>query len=577
MGRLLSFYIRGAAKVVIAALLVLVVLMSGDKLSAEWRNVGSVRNELPLLQTALKNVDAFQESMVSAIKQDASQMSTATVQTLDTRIQFVDHRITTLRALHDSASLWPIAMGGGTAISERLQEEAKRRVELELRQQERAYLVDLRGRIDVLRDRQAAGQQLERLRVAYLANVSAYNDAVRTQARVKAGRDWVDAVVHYAVNRKQDADLENRVRQSRTEMDHALAAFRVQKRSLELLPHASALASFQLDERRLEAATSLLRERVVNMTNVAAGSLTWRAYHAAQPWFGTVALLIVGWFGMPAAIRTVFYYILAPLAAHAAPVVIDRRASSATVTKNEDGNERGHDTGLISRVSIRLTLTPAQEMLIRPEYCQSLSEHIRTKTKLLFDWSYWLPSIAAHLWMLNRMSTDKATDIVLSSTMDPLEELALLEIEPGKAFVMQPRGLVGVLYSRGQRPRIRSHWRLGTLHAWLTFQLRYLSFEGPATLVVKGCRGVRLETALAGRTISQDATLGFSAHAIYTTVRSQPFLPYALGRQALLHDRFAGQNAFYLYEEIPRNARPGYRKSNPLEVLFDAGLKALGI
>jgi hypothetical protein len=138
-----------------------------------------------------------------------------------------------------------------------------------------------------------------------------------------------------------------------------------------------------------------------------------------------------------------------------------------------------------------------------------------------------------------------------------------------------------MVYRTGRRPAVRSHWRLGTLHAWLTLQLRYLAFEGPATLVVKGCRGVRLEGAGggpgAGRNISQDATLGFSAHARYTTVRAEPFLPYLTGRQPLFHDSFAGPDARFLYEEVPRTARAGRRSNNPFEVLLDAALKAFGI
>jgi hypothetical protein len=272
------------------------------------------------------------------------------------------------------------------------------------------------------------------------------------------------------------------------------------------------------------------------------------------------------------AIRAFFYYVLAPLAARVAPVVIDKRALARTST-----SAYVRPDALPVGVSLRVLLAPQQQMLIRPHYCQSMPDTVAVKTKVLFDWSYCLPSIAAHMWMLNRLRTEKPAEIVLSSTIDPFEEVALLKIQPGTAFVMQARGLVGVLYKKGERPRIRSHWRLGTLHAWLTLQLRYLSFEGPATLVVKGCRGVRLERAGTGRTISQDATLGFSANAIYATVRSKPFLPYALGRQVLLHDQFARTDAYYLYEEIPRSARPDYGKRNALEVLVDAGLKALGV
>jgi hypothetical protein len=111
----------------------------------------------------------------------------------------------------------------------------------------------------------------------------------------------------------------------------------------------------------------------------------------------------------------------------------------------------------------------------------------------------------------------------------------------------------------------------------MTLQLRYLSFEGPVTLIVKGCRGVRLEAAASGRTISQQATLGFSAGTAYSTVRNEPFWPYLLGEQPLLQDRFEGPEAYYLYEEVPRRARDGTTRRSPVEALVDAALKAFGV
>ncbi len=195
----------------------------------------------------------------------------------------------------------------------------------------------------------------------------------------------------------------------------------------------------------------------------------------------------------------------------------------------------------------------------------------------MFDWRYALTSIAANLWLLKHISVTQGATMVLSSTADPLDEVALFDVRAGEAFILQPRALAGVVYAAGHVPRIRSRWRLGTLHAWLTFQLRYLAFEGPATLILKGCRGVRLESADGGRSISQDATLGFSAHARYRTIRAEPFIPYLLGRQALFHDSFDGEGACYLYEEVPRNERPGESGRGPLGGALEAGMKAFGI
>lgn len=572
LGRLISYFLGSARRIGIAFLLALAVLMCGPWLKAGWREIRSVDAELPLLQVATQGVFAQQATLVGTVEREADQMATASLEVLDAQIRSVDKRIASLQAARDAASSWPDIRGGTAAMSQQLVEASKRGIELELRRQERTYLIGLRANLTVLRDRKAAEQQLEQLRLAYRANVTTYNNVLSAQARVRANRTLTGALIHWSAIRDQERDFDAQVGHARTQMADSLAAFRDHRGRLARLPAVPTLSQLRVDEKRLEAATAPLRARLAKVSDMAAHSLAWRAYHAACPVVGAALLVVIGWLCVPIAIRAFFYFVLAPLASRTSPVLIDKRASAGT----PDSAYRRHRE-LLSGVSMRLTLAPGQEMLIRPEYCQSLPEAVMVRTKVLFDWSYLLPSIASHMWMLNRMHTKEITNIVLSSTIDPLEEVALLDIPAGTAFVMQSRGLVGVLYEEGKRTRIRSHWRLGTMHAWLTLQLRYLSFQGPATLVVNRCRGVRLECASAGRTVSQDATLGFSANAVYPTVRGKPFLPYALGRQALLHDRFVGTEAYYLYEEIPRNANPGYRKNNPLEVLIDAGLKALGI
>jgi hypothetical protein len=572
LGRLIFFLLGSARRIGIAFLLALAVLTCGPWLWAGWHEVRSVGAELPLLQGATERLLAQQAMMVRTVKRETDQMSTASSEALDARILAVDKRTASLLAARAAASSWPDVRRGTAAISQQLVEAAERDIELVLRQQERTYLVRLCANLTVLRDRKAAERQLEQLRLEYLANVMSYNNAVSGQARVRASRTRTDKILHFWAIRDQERDFDAQIRRARAQMDASLVAFRFQRDVLAQLPTVPTLTQLRVDEKRLDAATAPLRERLAKVSEMATHNLLWRVYHAARPLAGAAVLLVIDWLCVPIALRAFFYFVLAPLASRVSPVVIDRRASAGA----SEGAYRRHRE-LASGVSIRLTLAPGREMLIRPEYCQSLPEAVTVRTKILFDWSYLLPSIASHMWMLNLMRVKDNTDIVLSSTIDPLEEVALLEIPAGTAFVMQSRCLVGVLYDEGKRSRIRSHWRLDTLHAWLTLQLRYLSFEGPATLIVKGCRGVRLERASAGRTVSQDATLGFSANAVYSTVRGKPFLPYALGRQALLRDRFMGTEVYYLYEEIPRNANPGYRKSNPLEALVDAGLKALGI
>jgi uncharacterized protein (AIM24 family) len=109
----------------------------------------------------------------------------------------------------------------------------------------------------------------------------------------------------------------------------------------------------------------------------------------------------------------------------------------------------------------------------------------------------------------------------------------------GAALVLQPRNLVGVVQNVGRPIRITRHWRFG-LGAWITFQFRYLVFEGPGRLIVQGCRGVRIEAADRGRSIDQGATIGFSANLDYSRRRSETFGAYLMGMRGLFNDNFSG-------------------------------------
>ena len=120
--------------------------------------------------------------------------------------------------------------------------------------------------------------------------------------------------------------------------------------------------------------------------------------------------------------------------------------------------------------------------------------------------------------------------------------------------------------------RISRHWRLGSLNAWLTLQLRYLVFHGPAKLVLKGGRGVRVEAAEEGRVFGQDQLVGFSADLAYAVTRTEPFWPYFFGHQPLLKDRVMAGEGVLIIEEAPLTTRNGTGRRG-LEGMIDAGMK----
>ena len=287
----------------------------------------------------------------------------------------------------------------------------------------------------------------------------------------------------------------------------------------------------------------------------------------------TAALLVLSAIFLPVAIKAFFYFVLAPLAARLPPLSIARelQAGDASLPLPPQRASR------ISAVSQALLLQPGQQMLIHPAYLQSSPVSSTKRTQWLLDWRFPLTSLAAGMAALTRLHSDIPASVTISASDDPLLEIAVVHLPAGSALVFQPRGLVGLICDANQPLAISSHWRLGSLHAWLTLQLRFIVFRGPVTLIVRGCRGVRLERAGQGRAISQSATLGFSTDVLYSTMRSETFLPYLRGQQALLNDRFDGDNGVYLYEETPRHGKQPGKVGSWFEGFTDAILKVFGI
>ncbi|MGK5078877.1 hypothetical protein [Janthinobacterium sp. HLX7-2] len=287
----------------------------------------------------------------------------------------------------------------------------------------------------------------------------------------------------------------------------------------------------------------------------------------------TAALLVLSAILLPLIIKALFYFVLAPVVSRLPPLSIARelQLAGASVPLPPHGQSRN------SAVSQALRLTPSQYMLIHPEYLQSSPVSTRKRTQWLLDWRFPFTSLAAGMVALTRLQSDEEASVTISASDDPLLEIAVLHLPAGTGLVFQPRALVGLVSDAGQALAMASHWRLGSLHAWLTLQLRFIVFRGPVTLIVRGCRGVRLERAGQGRAISQSATLGFSTDVLYSTLRSETFIPYLRGQQALLNDRFDGEHGVYLYEETPRHGTQPGKAGSWFEGATDAILKVFGI
>lgn len=393
-------------------------------------------------------------------------------------------------------------------------------------------------------------------------NVSEYEQRWRWKVR-----QWWESAEHRALVTARDQQC-NAARASITRRNQLVDVVR-QKVVLNRRAH-DAFA-------RIAGATEAIRKTGVELAKDAerariefSGSLPERLRAWSERW-KLVKLLRTAAFALALVIATTFlirllcYFVLAPLAMRRPAIRI----------RAPDGRGVGISLAAPSATSVAVRLAPGEELLVRQDYLQTSSHAGAKGTQWWLDWTKPITSMATGLTFLTRIRGDGESTNV-SAVRDGFAEVTILTLPEGSACVLQPRALAAVAQPIRRRLRITRHWRLGSLNAWLTLQLRYLVFHGPARLVLKGGRGVRVEAAEQGRVFGQDQLVGFSADLAYSVTRTETFWPYFLGREQLLKDRIMAGEGVLIVEEAPLTARRGEVRRG-LEGMIDAGMKVFGM
>lgn len=552
-------FIRFIARNLLSLGAIALVLVAGNAVLEEVRTLQAARKDRVTLARA--------DSQVSQLSQDASAATSARVAGyLGMPLAALDARIAAIKAapLQAAEPILAFPLPQGSQIAERLAAGYSRKIAAELARQELAYLEQLRAHVHAGQGKEGARQRLEDLRAAHVAAYAGYQAHLQQYERL----GWVERqlVASTMIRTPRLAALENERLRLANENAQAFSAFQTQQRAIARLDAIKAVLPFAVDQARLAALCAPLRRQLARAEALVADNLVSRLWQPMVKVLPAAALILALAFLSHLAIKALFYFVLAPMATRLQPVCLDR-----------------HDSGLVasgaivSAVSQTVRLGADEILLVLPDYLQSSPALSENRTKWLMDWSYPWTSLVSGMIALSAIRTKDGAPLVLSASEDPLSEIAMITLPRGSAMVFQPRALVGVIYSAAAPLRITPHWRLGSMHAWLTLQLRYLVFHGPATLVVKGSRGVRVEPAGQGRLISQASTLGFSAGVDYSTVRCQTFFPFYQGKTALLQDRFEGASGYYVYDETPRGGQKKNFVERGLEGFSDAVLKVFGI
>ena len=561
IGSLLRFIGRNLLSLVAIAC----ILALGNVALKEWHAVRAAQSNLVTLESGETAASAHAQQATLGLGERIVSYRNAPLGALETHIA-------TLEAREREAALVPLRpllrfpLPSGGDLPFMLAQQYKQKVDLEILRQELACLRQLHAYATAGLNKPGA---LDRLRLLHAAHVDAY-DRYLVHARTIADLNWIQRALLEQPGMRSAylASLANERARLLAENNSAWQAWNAQHVALARIDSALSAAAPGLDAQRIDAMLAPLRDDVGRASAVVSGSVITHALGPVIDALPLAAFVLLMSCAGHLLVKALFYYVLAPLAATRKPIRLDHKYSGSIVS----------DTGVpTSAVSQQVLLAAGERLLVLPDYVQSAPVGGEKKTRWLLDWSCPWTSLVSGMFALTSISTTRSEPVILSASDDASSELALVTLPAGASMVFQPRCLVGVLYADATPLRISRHWRLGTLHAWLTLQLRYLVFHGPATLVVKGSRGVRVEAAGPGRLISQAATLGFSANLEYSTVRCDTFFPFYLGKTALLQDQFAGGPGYYVYDETPRGGKRGNAVARGLEGLTDALFKVFGI
>ncbi|MDP2399488.1 MAG: hypothetical protein Q8M53_14160 [Burkholderiales bacterium] len=546
-------------------LVIVGILVAAGLLQKKFTEWASQTAELSRLEAEQRDVENWQLKEKADLSSRVAQLRNIPASALSARVKSLSKEIEGKELEQQMLGGLPsLVMGGaiGSGIATRL----KLGLEIELLKQERDHIAYLLSAIK-------APENLEELRKKHVLAYALLELNEATQKHLKASHPFK---VYMPATAQFNQLRELKAAHKRLDLDNRIAHENYTRQADQVKSIKDSPQTFRIREDRIDDIVRPLNSAIDKRRKFVSDHWFSKFSQPISNVLPIALLVLLAVILTPVAIKALFYFVFAPLASRRPPICI-LPGVSGEVSPQTEGADSSPDQARFTSVSQRLNLAPDEELLIHPEYLQSSSRESKTDTRWLLDWSLPLSSLASGMVALIRIRCEETATIVISPRRDALSEVGVLDLPEGSAVVFQPRSLVGVVYRSDAPLRITRHWRLASWHAWLTLQLRYLVFHGPAKLVVKGCRGARIEAAQTGRRINQAGTMGFSANLMYSTTRCETFVSYLMGEQELLNDSFTGAPGFYVYEETPNFGRRTGLTGRGLEGVFDSFLKAFGL
>ncbi len=570
MRNLLGNFLRWIGRNLLSLAVIVGILLAIEWILDEREQLGGYEQKLHTLRETENAIKRFRETALKTLDSLAPRPDSALDQ-VEKRLKVLE--TTLARKQGQRKDLWESSPIERTLpITKTYRELIELDIEIALTQQAVDYSRRLRdfliGPVEAKARIDALSQKVEGLRLA-IGQSKRDQWLLSKQFPLRWQIPLTDAYGRMKALEHDQALLEK----EKTEVEVNLST---QRRLLDQLGTRASMPQLSVDLMALETLIQPLGAEIAKLQKGLDGSVFRQVLSPVMKTLPTALLILVAALLSPLLVKLVAYYVVAPLAVRRPGIrLLPGGSGLISIGDGPSGKDGGRPPA--SSVALSLLLEEKTQLLISPRYLQAVSLDARKDTKWLLDWSAPLTSLAAGMYGLIRIAADGRERITISSSDDPLVEFAIMNLPAGSAVVLQPRCLVGIVEGADSRVRITRHWQLGNLRAWLTLQLRYVVFHGPSRLIVKGCRGVRVEPVTAGRAVNQAATLGFSANLSYSVARSETFPAYLFSQRDLFNDSWNGERGCCIYAETPHpKARAGLF-GRGIEGVLDTFMKAFGL
>ena len=550
---------------------IVVILAAGDFILKEFKEFAAVTATLPKLQLGKTELNTFMGTKEQELTERALSLKVASSHELKKRLNTVEKEIQERTSKQRSnAKRLRALLSGDEFIG-----DFKGDIELELLYQELDYLQHLHSVVTNKEIWQGGQPKIEGLRKTHAAAYQALQNNQFEQSKLK--REHPIKVKIFGFNEYSRLEALRRNHQDLIDKNkRAYEGYQRLKTYLEYIEKLIKLRDFEISRDQVDAVLQPLHFKIEEIDKKYQGNWVSKFTQPISQFLPTALAILLLAILTPIVIKALFYFIIAPAASRRQSICLLPDTSGAIDIITIENN-RNTSPSHVSAVSQLISVDEAHELMVHPEYLRRLSCNGVIDVKWLLNRQYPMSSLAAGMFALTRIRATSEESFEISATKDPFSEIGVISIPEGSAIVFQPHNLVGIVQRRDYPLAISRHWRLGSLNAWLTLQLRYLVFHGPAKLIVKGCRGIRVEHAGNGQAINQAATIGFSANLAYSTTRCEPFASYLMGKQELFNDKFSGGPGFYVYEEMPHFGKKTGLFGRGIEGIFDSFLKVFGI